>query len=173
MDAQCDTEGRQYNLMEGIIDHKTDGHAIDRADMYIKHGSNKQVRKTTKGWHFYVEWKDGTTSWERLAGLKEINLVEFAEYAVAKNLLDAPDFVWWAPHVLKKRSTIIADVTKRYHKITHKLGIQAPKSWDYCVRTDKENDSTLWQDVLSKEMKNFRIAFKIINEDESVPPAYQ
>jgi hypothetical protein len=47
MYAQCDAEGRQYNLMEGIIDHKTDGHAVDRADMYIKHGSNKQVRKTT------------------------------------------------------------------------------------------------------------------------------
>jgi hypothetical protein len=56
--------------MEGIIYHKTDGHAVDRADMYINHESNKQVRKTTKGWHLFVEWKDGTTSWERLAGLK-------------------------------------------------------------------------------------------------------
>jgi hypothetical protein len=36
-------------LTEGIIDHKTDGHAVDRADMYIKHGSNTQERKTTKG----------------------------------------------------------------------------------------------------------------------------
>jgi hypothetical protein len=49
IDAQCDAEGRQYNLMEGIIDHKTDGHAVDRDDMYTKHGSSKQVRKTTKG----------------------------------------------------------------------------------------------------------------------------
>jgi hypothetical protein len=45
MYAQCDSEGRQYSLMEGIIDHKTDGHTIDRADMYINHGSKKQVRK--------------------------------------------------------------------------------------------------------------------------------
>jgi hypothetical protein len=52
---QCYTEGRQYNLMEGIVDHKTDGHAVERADMYITHGSNKQVRKTTKGWHLCVE----------------------------------------------------------------------------------------------------------------------
>jgi hypothetical protein len=28
MYAQCDIEGRQYNLMEGIVDHKTDGNAI-------------------------------------------------------------------------------------------------------------------------------------------------
>jgi hypothetical protein len=48
MYAQCDIEGRKYNLMEGIVDHKTDGRAIEPADMYIKHGSNKKVRKTTK-----------------------------------------------------------------------------------------------------------------------------
>jgi hypothetical protein len=33
MYAQCDIEGRQYNLMEGIVDHKTDGHAVEPADM--------------------------------------------------------------------------------------------------------------------------------------------
>jgi hypothetical protein len=48
MYAQCDTEGRQYNLMECIIYHKTDGHAVDRADMYIKHGGNKKVRKKSR-----------------------------------------------------------------------------------------------------------------------------
>jgi hypothetical protein len=41
--------------MEGIIDHKTDVHAVDHDDMYINHVSNKQVSKTTKGWHFCVE----------------------------------------------------------------------------------------------------------------------
>jgi hypothetical protein len=28
MYAQCDTEGRQYNLMEVIVDHKNNGHAV-------------------------------------------------------------------------------------------------------------------------------------------------
>jgi hypothetical protein len=60
MYAQCDIEGRQYNLMEGIIDQKTDGHAVEPADMYMKHGINNKVRKTTKGLHLCVEWKDGT-----------------------------------------------------------------------------------------------------------------
>jgi hypothetical protein len=40
MYAQCYIEGRQYNLMKGIVDHKTDGHAIEPADMHIKNGSN-------------------------------------------------------------------------------------------------------------------------------------
>jgi hypothetical protein len=141
--------------------------------MYIKHGSNKKVRKTTKGWHFCVEWKDGTTSWERLVDLKEINTVEVAKYDAAKSLLDTPAFFWWDPHVLKKRTRSIAAVTKRYHKRTHKFGIEVPNSWDDCVILDKENDNTLWQDAARKEMKNVRMSFKIINGEESVPPTYQ
>jgi hypothetical protein len=43
MYAQCYIEGRQYNLMEGIVDNKNDGHTVETADMYIKNGSNKQV----------------------------------------------------------------------------------------------------------------------------------
>jgi hypothetical protein len=64
MYAQCDIEGRQYNLMEGIIDHKTDGHAVAPSDMYIKHGSKKKGNKKAKGWHLCGECKDGTKSWE-------------------------------------------------------------------------------------------------------------
>jgi hypothetical protein len=150
MYAQFYTEGRQYNLMEGIVDHKTDGHAVDRDDMYIKHGSNKQVRKTTKGWNLCVEWKDGKTIWERLVDPKESNPVDVSEYAAAKNLLDAPAFVWWDPHVLKKHSRIIADVTKHDHKRTHKFRIRVLKSCDDCGGLDKENDNSLWQDAVRK-----------------------
>jgi hypothetical protein len=60
-------------------------------------------------------------------------------------------------------------VTKRYHKRTHKFGIEVPKSWDDCVKLYKENDNTLWQDTVRKEMKNVRIAFNIPNGEESVP----
>jgi hypothetical protein len=63
MYAQCDEEDNHLNLMDGIVGQKNDGHPVTPADMYIKHGSNKQVRKTTIGWHLCVEWKDGTTSW--------------------------------------------------------------------------------------------------------------
>jgi hypothetical protein len=75
--------------------------------------------------------------------------------------------------VLQKRTRIIAAVTKRYHKRTHKFVIEVPKSWDDCVKLDKENNNTLWQDAVRKEMKNVRIAFKILNGEESVPPTYQ
>jgi hypothetical protein len=51
MYAQCDTDGNHFIIMDCIIDHKKDGHALERADMYIKNVKNKQVRKTTKGWN--------------------------------------------------------------------------------------------------------------------------
>jgi hypothetical protein len=155
--------------MDGIVDHKTDGHDVEPSGMYIKHGINKKVRKTTKGWNLCVEWKYGTTRWERLTDLKESNPVGVAEYASAKSFLDTPAFVWWAPRVLKKRSIIIADLTKLYHKRTHKFVIEVPKTWDDCVRLDKDNDNTLWQDAVRKDMKNVRIALKILNGEESSP----
>jgi hypothetical protein len=98
------------------------------------------------------------------------NPVEVAEYAATKILLNKPSFIWWAPHVLQKRTRIVAAVNKRYHKQTTKFGIEVPNSWDDCVKLDKENDNTLWKDTLRKEMKNLRIAFKILNGEESVPP---
>jgi hypothetical protein len=88
---------------------------------------------------------------------------EVAEYDAANTLLKTTVFVRWASHVIKKRSRIMADVTKRYHKGTHKFGIEVPNNWDDCVRLDKDNDNTLCMDAVRKEMKNVRIAFNIIN----------
>jgi hypothetical protein len=107
MYVRCDIEGRQFNLMEGIIYHKTDFHAAAPADMYIKHGSNNKVRITTKGWYLCVEWKDGTTSWERLADLKESNPVEVAEYAASNSFLNSPAFVWWAHMCFKSAPSLL------------------------------------------------------------------
>jgi hypothetical protein len=37
----------------------------------------------------------------------------------------------------------------------------------------KENGNTLWQDAVRKDINNFRIAFQILNGDESIHPIYQ
>jgi hypothetical protein len=75
--------------------------------------------------------------------------------------------------VLKKRSHTIASVTKRYHKRTHKFGIEVPASWDDCVRLDKKNGNTSWQDAVRKEMNNVQIAFQMLNWYNAVTPTYQ
>jgi hypothetical protein len=116
---------------------------------------------------------NGTTSWERLANLKESNPVEVGEYAATNNLYDEPAFSLWVPHVLKKRNRIIAAVIKSYHKRTHKFGIQVPKTLGETVKLDEENGNTLWQDAIRKQMKNVRIAFKVLNGEEAIPPTYQ
>jgi hypothetical protein len=125
----------------------------------MKDGSNKQVRKTTKGWHLCVEWRDGTTTWECLTDLKESNPVKVSEYGVGNNLEDYIAFVWWVAYVLRKCSRIIAAVTTTYHKRTHIFGIEVPKSLDNCIRLDKDNNNTLWKDKVRKEMKNVSIEF--------------
>jgi hypothetical protein len=60
MYAQCDIEGIEYNLMEGIVDHKNDGHAFEPSDMYINYGSNKQVPKEPRVGTCVLNGKKGT-----------------------------------------------------------------------------------------------------------------
>ena len=44
MFSQCDVSGNQFILMDAIVDHKTDGHAVKKADMYEQspRGSDNQ-----------------------------------------------------------------------------------------------------------------------------------
>jgi hypothetical protein len=69
--AQCDADGNQTMLMDVIVDHSTDGHAVKKADQCIVVNGRSHKRKTTKGWMMCVQWKDSTTTWERLSELKE------------------------------------------------------------------------------------------------------
>jgi hypothetical protein len=80
--------------MDCISGHRKDGHAVETADMFVVMKGRKYIRKTTKGWFLCVTWKDGTTSWERLADLKESYPVEVAEYAVAHGIDQQPAFLW-------------------------------------------------------------------------------
>ena len=173
MYSQCDTEGNLYLLLKSIVGHKKDDIAVSRDDMYIQHGTNKHLQKTTKGWKLCVKWKDGTTTWANLADLKESYPAEVAEYAIAQCIHDEPAFLWWVPYTIKRRNRIIAAVNARYHKRTHKFGIEIPKTFDECVQLDKANGNTMWQDAVRDEMKKVRIAFKKLNPGEVVPPTYQ
>ena len=174
MYAMCDTNGNQHLLMDEIVDHKTDGHAVNVADQYITVKGRKSKRKTTKGWSLCVKWKDGTTSWERLADVKESNPVEVAEYAVASSIAHEPAFDWWVPYTLRKRNRMIAVVNQRYAKRNYKFGFEIPKSVEDAIRIDKENGNTLWMDALRKEMKAIRVAFKFLDDkDAKLPPGHQ
>ena len=38
---------------------------------------------------------------------------------------------------------------------------------------DELNGNTLWQDAIWKEMDAVRVAFRVLNDGEKVPPGYQ
>jgi hypothetical protein len=58
------------------------------------------LRKTTQGWSFLVNWKDGTESWVKLPELRETYPIELAEFAKARSIADDPALAWWVPHTL-------------------------------------------------------------------------
>ena len=54
----------------------------------------------------------------------------------------------------------------QYLKRTHKFGIEVPKSIDEALALDKKNGIILWADAIAKEMKNVRVAFRILPDGE-------
>ena len=48
-----------------------------------------------------------------------------------------------------------------------------PKAVDEALEIDKENGNDLWAESIRKEMKAIRVAFKILEKGEEVPPGYQ
>lgn len=161
MFAQCDESGNQTLLLDGIVGHKLDDTALKPDDQYFEYNGRLHRRKTTKGVKLCVQWKNGSTSWEKLADLKESYPVEIAEYAKSQNIDHLPAFAYWVPHVLKRRDAIISKVASRYHKRTHKFGFEIPKTVAEAYAIDVNNQNHLWRDAIEKEMRNVRIAFKI------------
>ena len=87
---QCDVEGNEYLLMGSIINDKTDGHAVQKVDRFTYLNGRKHHKKSTKRWLLCMQWKDGSTSWERLADIKESNPVKVAKYTKARGIGDDP-----------------------------------------------------------------------------------
>jgi hypothetical protein len=142
--------------------------------MYVdKDGPNRHLRRTTKGWKLLIQWKDGTSTWERLANLKESNPVQVAEYAVANKLAEEPAFIWWIKDVLRRRDRIISKVKARYWKRTHKFGIRVPKSVKEALEIDAEMGTDFWKRAIEKEMANVMPAFKFLEGDENLPVGCQ
>ena len=78
--------------------------------------------------------------------------------------------------MLKKRDRIIASIRKwqtRFLKRSHKFGIELFKTVEEALTLDANNGNALWVDVISKEMENVRVAFKVLPDGKPVPIGYQ
>ncbi len=174
--SQCDPNGNQYVLLEKIVDHLRLPTAMKLSDQKNVCANGKTyLKRSTVGWQLCCQWKDGSTSWEKLADLKESHPIETAKYAKILCIDHEPAFNWWVPHVLWKRDCIISLVRKRnprYLKWAHKFGIELPKTVNEALELDKKNDNTFWADAIAKEMKDICVAFKILLEGQSAPIGY-
>ena len=132
MYAQCDPDGNQYVMFDSIVDFRRSTTALCFADQKVlKADGSSFMRQTNAGWHLCIQWKYGSTSWEKLSDLKESHPVECADYALSQGLMNEPAFNWRVGFVLKKRERIISLVRKRntrYLKHNENFGIALPKN---------------------------------------------
>ncbi|KAL7475906.1 LOW QUALITY PROTEIN: hypothetical protein ACHAW6_001802 [Cyclotella cf. meneghiniana] len=92
--------------------------------------------------------------------LKESHPLQVAEFALAAGIANESAFNWWVTWVLKKRDRIISLVkhqSTRYNQLTHKFGIELPKSVDEAYTVNK----AIWCDVIELEMRNVRVAYDV------------
>ena len=54
-----------------------------------------------------------------------------------------------------------------------KFGVEVPNNVKEALALDKKNGNTYWQDAISKEMKNARVAFELLDLDASCPEGYK
>ena len=159
MYAQIDDEGRQYQLLDEIADHRSDGTALRVENGFtVSRNGNRVPKQTTRGWYLLVNWKDGSSDWVKLKDIKDSYPVQIAEYAVANRIAEEPAFKWWVHNILRKRNRIVAKMKSRYLRTTHKFGIKVPKTVQEALAIDEETGTNFWRRAIEKEMRKVRVA---------------
>ena len=163
--AQVDDEGHRHLLIDEIEGFRKNDDAIPKEEGTYSASGVERKKRTTKGWQFYVRWKDGSADWVGMKDLKDSYPVSLADYAISNDLQDEPAFAWWVPYVLRKRTAIIKKIKSKYWQRTHKYGVRVPKSIREAKEIDAENGDTRWMDSVRLEMKNSRVAFQTYDGD--------
>jgi hypothetical protein len=170
---QVDADGYSQSMFDCIVDVRRNQDAIPKENGYVlTRSGQRRLRKDLNGWEFLVRWKDSGEQWIPLKILKESNPVDVAEFVKSRGLLDEVAFRWWVPYTLKKRDRIVSAVTSRARKVTHKYGVEIPRTVREALELDKKNGNTFWRDAINKEMGNLIVAFDILEHDEKLPKGY-
>jgi hypothetical protein len=88
---------------------------------------------------------------------------------MAHDIGEEPAFAWWVPYVLRKRDVIVTAVYSQVQKMSHKYGIELPRSHKNAIEIDCKHGNTFWQDALAKEMGNVCITFEILGPNAKAP----
>ena len=92
MYTQCYSEGNEYLLLDVLVDYQKDYKAISLSDQQITVWGRPVTAKTTADWQICCQWKDGSTSCEKLSELKKSHTRQTAEFAVAQGFDHKPAF---------------------------------------------------------------------------------
>ena len=76
--------------------------------------------------------------------------MELSYYSVSNEVSEETDFACLVLCVIKKRSMVILKVKSRYHKHTHKYGVDMPRSLAHNHKMDWYNGNTLWMEAYDK-----------------------
>ena len=88
-------KGNQCVLFDTIVDFRRSATALSKEDQIVAKADGRTfLRRSTKGWQLCVQWKDGSTSWEKFSDMKESHPIEVAEYAISQDIADDPAFIW-------------------------------------------------------------------------------
>jgi hypothetical protein len=63
MYASCNADGNEYILFDSFADYKSNRKAVTKDSQQIVHNGHNSLHRSTVGWHLWVQWKDGSTSW--------------------------------------------------------------------------------------------------------------
>ena len=82
--------GNIYIQVNSVVNYSKAIHMIidHMRDDSILNNMKENKKYTTKGWNFYVKWKESTSTWIPLKDMKESSPVETTEYCFFKSGID-------------------------------------------------------------------------------------
>ena len=93
--AQFDQAENRSTIIDPITETRTDGTQVLQKDALLHISTGTKIRvNTTKGWGGFIQWKDGSTTWNTLKNLKDYYPVQMAGFAVENRISEEPDFAW-------------------------------------------------------------------------------
>jgi Reverse transcriptase (RNA-dependent DNA polymerase) len=128
-------------------------------------------------YNVYVEWVDGTYSWEPLNRFGQDDPVTVAEYGKQHQLLDLP--VWKKyKRILnnnKVLKTIIQNANVYRGKLNTKYGYEVPNNHTDAMMLDLKNGNNKWKDAANLEIKQLMDykTFVDIGKGTKPPDGYQ
>ena len=85
--SKVDSEGRRFQILKEICDHRSGWRAIPKRFRFtVSNNGNKTQKSTTVGWKLQFEWKDVSMKWLSLKYIKAPYLLNLSDCAFANNI---------------------------------------------------------------------------------------